>query len=106
MKNEIGTWTMKNASTKANGERKKAIGRPRIRMPADNERMHLGIRVTPEMKRRLLETSEANGRSLSQETELRIQQSFWLEDLLRARLISARIPASKPAAPPKEHSNG
>jgi hypothetical protein len=60
------------------------IGRPPLREPEDSERFQIGVRVTPEMKRRLA----ANGRSISQEAEMRIQQSFWLEDLLKARLLS------------------
>ena len=50
-------------------------GRPG-REPQAGERVHLGIRVTPEMKRRLEEASAGNGRSQSQEAEFRLERSF------------------------------
>ena len=76
-----------------NGTRKKSGGRPLSRERKPGKKIHLGILVTPEMKRRIEEISAVTGRSQSQEAELRIEQSFWLDDLLKARLISARVPA-------------
>src|SRR5262245_9556776 len=56
-------------------------GRPR-QEPEPGERVQLSFRITPELKRRLGETAEHNGRSQSQEAELRIERSFAREDLL------------------------
>lgn len=52
------------------------------------ERIALGLRVTPEMKRRLDVLARTSGRSLSQEVEIRLEQSF-RDDLLVERLFSA-----------------
>jgi len=51
-------------------------GRPRRRQPKPGERVSLGLRVTPEMKRQLDRAAERSGRSQSQEAELRLEQSF------------------------------
>ena len=61
---------------------KKFGGRPRERQPQEGERVHLGIRVTPEMKERIEKAAELSGRSQSQEAELRLERSFDQEDLL------------------------
>lgn len=58
------------------------FGGRRKRDPETGERVHLGIRVTPEMKQRLERTASLNGRSQSQEAEIRIERSFDREDLL------------------------
>jgi hypothetical protein len=50
-------------------------GRPR-REPEPGERVSLGLRVTPDMKRRLDEAAAKSGRSQSQEAELRLERSF------------------------------
>jgi hypothetical protein len=62
--------------------RSKKIGAPPKRAPKPGERFQLGVRVTPEMKMRIEAAAEASGRSISQEAELRIEQSFDRQDLL------------------------
>lgn len=54
---------------------KKRIGRPVVEAPP-GERAGLSLRVTPEIKKKLEEAAEANGRSLSQECELRLELTF------------------------------
>jgi hypothetical protein len=56
-------------------------GRPR-REPEPGERVHLGIRVTPELKGRIEEAAASKGRSQSQEAEFRIERSFDRTELL------------------------
>ena len=60
---------------------KKFGGRPG-RKPKSGERVHLGFRVTPELKNRLETVAHDKGRSQSQEAELRLERSFDREDLL------------------------
>ena len=48
------------------------LGRPR----KFGERVPLGLRVTTETKKRLNEAAKASGRSLSQEAEFRLEQTF------------------------------
>ena len=60
---------------------KKFGGRPK-RDPDPGERVHLGFRVTPELKARLESVAGQKGRSQSQEAELRLERSFEREDLL------------------------
>ncbi len=48
----------------------KKVGRP----PAN--RVALSLRVSPEVKQRLDDLAEKSGRSISQEAELRLEQSF------------------------------
>jgi hypothetical protein len=50
--------------------------------PSVGERVSLGLRVTPEMKRRLDEAAKRSGRSQSQEAEFRLEGSFDRGDLL------------------------
>jgi hypothetical protein len=50
--------------------------------PSLGERVPLGLRVTPEMKRRLDEAARRSGRSQSQEAEFRLERSFDRTDLL------------------------
>jgi len=50
------------------------------------ERVPLGLRVTPETKRRLDVASFNTGRSLSQEAEIRLERSFYIQDLLEDAL--------------------
>lgn len=64
----------------------KRIGRPPVK-PKDGARNPLGLRVTAAIRRRLDDECEANGRTLSQEAEHRIERSFWLDDLVKARLL-------------------
>jgi hypothetical protein len=51
------------------------IGRP-IKPATEGERIMLGLRVTADLKRKLEAEALKSGRSLSQETEIRVQQSF------------------------------
>ena len=64
---------------------KKFGGRPR-REPKPGERVHLGFRVTPELKARIEHAAQVSGRSLSQESEFRLELSFQREDLLEDAL--------------------
>lgn len=50
-------------------------GRPG-REPTEGERVHLGFRVTPELKALVEKAAESSGRSQSQEAELRLERSF------------------------------
>jgi TraY domain len=61
--------------------RKSRGGRPR-REPDPGERVKLGLRVTPEVKAQLDAAAEQNGRSQSQEAELRLERSFEQDPLL------------------------
>jgi hypothetical protein len=60
----------------------KKIGAPPKRDPKPGERFQIGVRVTPELKRRLDAAAEQSGRSQSQEAELRLERSFDRTDLL------------------------
>ncbi|HML93253.1 TraY domain-containing protein [Methyloceanibacter sp.] len=57
-------------------------GRPRGRKPKAGERVHLGIRVTPEMKSRIEQAAATSGRSQSQEAEFRLERSLEQEGSL------------------------
>ena len=59
----------------------KRIGRP-TKPPKEGERVQLGLRVTPEMKKQLEDAAIQKGRSLSQEVELRLEQSLRFENHL------------------------
>lgn len=65
-------------------KQRKKVGRPskRPRIGQKGEKATLGIRVPLGLKRRLDTAAEANDRSLSQEAELRLEQSFRNEDYL------------------------
>ena len=62
----------------------KRIGRP-IKQPKPGERVPLGLRITPLVKYALEKAAQWNGRSLSQEAELRLERSF---DMSRHLLLS------------------
>ena len=51
-------------------------GRPKTRKAKPGERVHLGLRVSPELKRQLERAAEQSTRSLSQEVEFRLEQSL------------------------------
>jgi hypothetical protein len=51
------------------------MGRP-TKPPVEGERVSLGLRVTADIKRRLEAAAIKKGRSISQEAELRIEQSL------------------------------
>ena len=74
---------------------KRRIGRP-PREPLQAERFAISIRITPDLTRRIAAECEHNGRSQSHEIEMRLERSFWLDDLLKARLIAMRVSAAKP----------
>src|SRR5262249_5243344 len=57
-------------------------GRPRLRTAKRGERVHLGVLVTREMKKRLETASRETGRSQSQEAEIRLEKSFYRQDSL------------------------
>lgn len=63
------------------------MGRPVVD-PIEGERAALGLRVRPEIKRLIEKSAVASGRSQSQEAELRIEQSYRDDDLVR-RIIEA-----------------
>jgi hypothetical protein len=54
---------------------KRRVGRP-TKPPKPGERVALGLRVTPDMKKRLERAAIKNGRSISQEAELRLERSL------------------------------
>lgn len=54
---------------------KKRIGRP-TKAPKEGERVSLGLRVTPDTKRKLEAAAIQRGRSLSQEAEIRLEASL------------------------------
>jgi TraY domain len=55
--------------------RKNFGGRPG-RKPKPGERVHLGFRVSPELRKKLAAAATSSTRSLSQEIELRLENSF------------------------------
>jgi TraY domain len=60
------------------------MGRP-TRPPKPGERVTMGLRVSAEMKRRLEKDAVKAGRSLSQEAEIRLEQSYdrqWILEYL------------------------
>jgi hypothetical protein len=67
---------------------KNYAGRPKGRPstePDEGERVPFGFRITPSMKRAMQEAAGYNGRSLSQEAEMRLERSFQ-DDGIIARL--------------------
>jgi hypothetical protein len=57
-------------------------GRPPKRQPKPGERVPLGLRVTPELKRALDQAAASSGRSQSQEAEVRLERTFASEHSL------------------------
>jgi uncharacterized protein (DUF1778 family) len=55
--------------------RKKRLGRP-TKSPIPGQRIRLGLRVKPELKTALSAAAKASGRSMSQEAELRLENSL------------------------------
>ena len=54
-----------------------ALGqRRRGRRPKANKRVPLSLLVDPELRSRLIDTAEANGRSITRQTELMLKQGF------------------------------
>lgn len=62
-------------------EQERRMGRPVKAVPA-GQRASLGLKVTSEIKQRLDAAARANGRTQSQEAEVRLEQSFRDEKLL------------------------
>src|SRR5882762_5140915 len=62
-------------------EMEKRRGR-RPQAAGPGERVSLGLKVTPEIKNKLDRAAKENGRTQSQEAELRIEQSFRHENVL------------------------
>lgn len=60
---------------------KRRVGRP-TSAPKKGEKATISIRVTPQLKARLDRASTASDRSLSQEAELRLEQTFRDQDAL------------------------
>jgi len=56
-------------------KKRNRIGRP-TKPPKPGERVSLGLRVTPQMKKQLERAAIKNGRSLSQEAEFRLERSL------------------------------
>ena len=81
---------------------RRRIGRP-TKDPVDGERVQLGTRVTAGIKRRLDMASVESGRSLSQETEMRLEQSFLpvmtLRDWFAGQALSGMLIADRDLAP-------
>jgi hypothetical protein len=57
----------------------KRVGRP-VKPAPESGRVALSLRVTAPMKAALEEEATKNGRSLSQEAEMRLEQSFTLRE--------------------------
>jgi hypothetical protein len=68
----------------------KRPGRPRVE-PEDGERVPLSFRITPELKRLLDAAADASGRSQSQEAELRLEKSFWLDQLMANGMLTEAV---------------
>lgn len=64
-------------------------GRPPER--GEPKRAAIALRTTPAIKDRLQAAAEAKGRSITQEVEARIEESFALEDLLGGPRIKAQL---------------
>ena len=58
----------------------KKRGRPST-APKKGERNSLGFRVTADLKKKLMQSAEVSGRSISQEAEYRLDKSFGDQDL-------------------------
>lgn len=88
---------------KQNGTRR--TGRPlktrKRGRPSIGKRVGLGLRITPEMKARIEAQCEIAGRSQSQEVEMRLERSFWLDDMLKAKLL-CELPEIKAASRSKD----
>jgi hypothetical protein len=54
----------------------------RVRRPKDQKRIPLSMRTTPSTRARLEAAAAENGRSITQEAEIRLDQSFGTQDLL------------------------
>jgi hypothetical protein len=56
--------------------KKRPVGRPLKKIKASDKRVTIGVRIAPRLKRQLMTDAERTGRSLSQEAEMRLEQSY------------------------------
>ena len=68
----------------------KKRGRP-SKAPKKGERNSLGFRVTADLKKKLMQSAEASGRSVSQDAEFRLEQSFSVENVLAQMIGSPAV---------------
>ena len=59
----------------------KASKPPKARRSKDQKRIPLSMRITPQIRERLVAGAEINGRSITQEAEFRLEQSFGQQSL-------------------------
>jgi len=64
-------------------EKRKRLGRP-TKPPTPGERVPVGFRITAQTKQKLEAAAIESGRSLSQEAELRLEQSFEREWIVKS----------------------
>lgn len=64
-------------------------GRPRTHKIQQGDRVSISLRVTPETKARLEAAAQQSGRSISQEAELRLEQSFRDQDAMLSAMENA-----------------
>jgi hypothetical protein len=64
-------------------------GRPRQTPIKDGQKVQIGVRVSPAMQARLIDAAQRNGRSLTQEAEMRLERTFDRQDLLSEVLVNA-----------------
>lgn len=69
----------------------------RKRKPTDV--VQLQVRLRESLRASLADRARHRGAPLNSEIVCLLERSLWLEDLLKARLISMRGPAAKPAEP-------
>jgi hypothetical protein len=69
-------------------KQRKRIGRP-TKKPKPGKRVSLGLKVNSEIKMRLDDVAAANGRTQSQEAELRLERTFRAEDAAHQQLALA-----------------
>ena len=74
-----------------NKKKRRPFGGAHKRCPEPGERFQIGIRLSWKTKMRLDATAEENGRSQSHEVEMRLERSFWIEDMLKAGLMTLNI---------------
>jgi hypothetical protein len=67
-----GSLIKRGKSSKA-----KTLGGRSGRKPKPGERVHLGFRISPRLKRRLKRAAKESTRSLSQEVEFRLEESLY-----------------------------
>ena len=63
-------------------KRAKPASTPRHKTPRTGDRVPLALRTTPSLQSALVEAANRHGRSLSQETEYRLERSFERQELL------------------------